>query len=292
MKDALILSALSVLPKNRVARLMGAFARTRLPAVARRALLRWYVGKYGVNLAECEGELDDFPTLTAFFTRALKPGARPVDPAPDAIVSPCDGMTYAVGRVQNGRIPQSPHGAAVGVPGKSFDGTELLGGDARYVDGEYAVLYLSPRDYHRVHVPREGSVVRSAYLPGRLWPVFPSATRGVDELFSRNERLTTWIAADLGGSSPSPAEYALVMVGAFGVGRIRVVYDPQITNTGMPAVTAALPAPVPLDRAAELGRFEMGSTVILVFPRGSVEWTISPGDPVRLGAAIGRLPQN
>lgn len=277
MKDALIISALSVVPKNHAARLMGVFARTRLPAAAQRALLTWYVGKYRVDLTECEGELADYGSLTDFFTRALKPGVRPVDPAPRAIVSPCDGMAYAVGRIEGGKIPQSD--------GKSYDVRELLGGDDRYEGGDFAVLYLSPRDYHRVHVPREGAVTRYSYLPGALWPVFPAATRRIDALFARNERLTSWITSDLG-------EYALVMVGAFGVGRMRVVYDPLVTNEGKPRSDVALSPPAEFERAAEIGRFEMGSTVILVFPPNTVEWTITPGDPVRVGSRVGEWRQN
>jgi phosphatidylserine decarboxylase len=277
VKDAFIISALSILPKNRLARLIGVFARTRFPAFLRRALLRWYVGKYKVDLTECEGAIADYGSLVDFFTRALKPGMRPVDPAPRAIVSPCDGMCYAVGTVSGGRIPQAE--------GKSFGVTELLGGTAGYEGGQYAVLYLSPRDYHRVHLAREGRVTRFAYLPGRLWPVFPAATRSIEDLFAVNERLTTWVESDLG-------RWAEVMVGAFGVGRMRVVYDTIVTNAGAPRSDVTVEPAVWLDRAAELGRFEMGSTVVLVFPPGSVEWTISPGDPVRVGRAIGARRQN
>ncbi|MDP2313936.1 MAG: archaetidylserine decarboxylase [Pseudomonadota bacterium] len=277
MKDALIMSALSVVPKNHAARLMGVFARTRLPAAAQRALLTWYVGKYRVDLTECEGQLSDYGSLTDFFTRALKPGVRPVDPAPRAIVSPCDGLAYAVGRIENGRIPQSD--------GRSYEVQELLGGDTRYDGGDYAVLYLSPRDYHRVHVPREGTVTRYSYLPGALWPVFPAATRSVEALFARNERLTSWIASDLG-------EYALVMVGAFGVGRMRVVYDALVTNEGKPRSEVPVSPPAVLERAAEIGRFEMGSTVILVFPPNTVDWTITAGDLVRVGSRVGEWRQN
>ena len=277
MKDALIISALSVIPKNHAARMMGVFARTRLPSLAQRALLRWYVGKYKVNLDECEGSLEDYGSLVDFFTRALKPGMRPVDDAPNAIVSPADAVTYAVGRIEAGKIPQSD--------GRSYTVRELLGGDARFDDGDFAVLYLSPRDYHRVHVPREGVARRYSYLPGALWPVFPAATRSIDALFARNERLTTWIDAACG-------EYAVVMVGAFGVGRMRVVYDSVVTNAGKPRAEVPLTPPPTLARGAELGRFEMGSTVILVFPPNTVSWRIAPGDPVRVGARIGELRQN
>jgi phosphatidylserine decarboxylase len=272
VKDALIVSALSVIPKSATARLMGVFARTRLPDFARRLLLRWYVRKYKVDLSECEGTLEDYPTLVSFFTRALKPGVRPIDPGPDAIVSPADALTYAVGTIEGGRIPQSE--------GKSYAVSELLGGDTRFEGGDFAVLYLSPRDYHRVHTPREGRVTRFSYLPGALWPVFPAATRSIEALFARNERLVTWMTDPHG-------EFAVVMVGAFGVGRMRVVYDDIVTNEGKPRAEVNVTPPVELGRAAELGRFEMGSTVILVFPPNTVRWQIRPGDPVRVGAKLG-----
>lgn len=274
MKDALIVTALSIVPKNFAARVMGAFARTRWPASVERTLLRWYVRKYKVNLKECVGGIEDYPTLVDFFTRALRPGVRPVDATPDALVSPVDAAVYAVGTVKNGRLYQSD--------GKDYSVTDLLGGDDRYTHGEYCVLYLSPRDYHRVHTPREGTITRFEYLPGRLWPVFPAATRRIQDLFARNERLVAWLHTEVG-------EVAVAMIGAFGVGRMRAVYTDLITNTGGPALRQTLPNPVALGRAAELGRFEMGSTVILVLPHGRVRWSIRPGDTVRLGARIGSL---
>ena len=273
MNDALVISALSVVPKNLVARWMGAFARTRLPDVLRRALLRWYVGKYKVNLEECEGTLDDYATLVDFFTRALKPGVRPLDSAPDALVSPVDGTCYVAGTVEGGRLPQAGE--------LDYAVADLLGGDRRYDGGGYAVLYLSPKDYHRVHTPRDGTVRRLHYLPGRLWPVFPAATRGIRDLFARNERLVLWLDTDLG-------EIAVVMVGAFGVGRMRTVCHPLVTNTGAPGGSFELPTARRLARGEELGRFEMGSTVILVAPPGRIVWTVQAGEPVRVGARIGR----
>lgn len=274
VNDALIVSALSVVPKNLFARWMGAFARTRLPDLLRRSLLRWYVGKYKVNLDECEGSLEDYPTLVDFFTRALKPGVRPLDRTPEVLVSPVDATCYVAGKVKDGRLPQA--GAL------DYAVADLLGGDRRYEDGDYAVLYLSPKDYHRVHSPRDGQVRQLSYLPGRLWPVFPAATRSIRDLFARNERLVVWLETDVG-------EVAVVMVGAFGVGRMRTVCHDVITNVGAPGGTLRLPTPRALARGEELGRFEMGSTVILVFPPGTVRWTIAPGDPVRLGAPIGTL---
>lgn len=272
MKDALIVTALSLVPKNLFARWMGAFARTRFPGAVQRLLLRWYVGKYQVDLTECEGTIEDYSSLVDFFTRPLKAGVRPVADAADALVSPVDGAVYAVGPVKQGRLYQSD--------GLDYSVRELLGGDARYDDGEYAVIYLSPRDYHRVHTPREGTVRRFHYLPGKLWPVFPAATRRIRDLFARNERLVAWLDTSVG-------EVAVVLVGAFGVGRMRAVFTELISNAGAPETRGE--ASMELGRAAELGRFEMGSTVILVLPRGTVRWTIAPGEKVRLGQRIGHL---
>ena len=273
MKDALIISALSLVPKHAVAGWMGAFARLSLPRPLRRLLLRWYVWKYDVDLSECVGTLDDFPTLVAFFTRALKPGVRPVDMAVDSIVAPCDGRVYAVGTVTDDKIPQSES--------QYFSAKELLAGKDGYEGGQYAVIYLSPRDYHRVHTPRECTVRRFQYVPGALWPVFPAATRKISFLFSRNERLAAFLDTDCG-------EVAEVLVGAFGVGRMRVVFDDVVTNTGAKDILAKdVVPPCSLGRAEEIGRFEMGSTVVLLFPPGRVRGTAVAGSFVKLGAKIG-----
>ncbi len=272
MKDALIVSALSLVPKGAVSGWMGALARTELPRPLLSLILRWYVWKYDVNLAEAAEPLSSYRSLVAFFTRALVAGARPVCPDPDAIVSPADGKVYACGVITDDRIPQSEN--------QHFSARELLAGKEGYEGGDYIVIYLSPRDYHRVHVPCAGEVDRFQYVPGALWPVFPAATRRIPFLFSRNERLTSMLRTAYG-------EVALVMVGAFGVGRMRVVYDEITTNTGGREVVerALQPAPA-LATGAEIGRFEMGSTVVLLFPPGSVRWEVEPGQPVRYGERI------
>ncbi len=274
MKDALIVSALSLVPKRTASGWMGALARTELPRPLLSLLLRWYVWKYNVNLAEAAEPLSAYPSLVAFFTRALVTGSRPICPDADAILSPADGKVYACGVVTDDRIPQSDT--------QHFSARELLAGKEGYEGGAYAVIYLSPRDYHRVHTPCAGEVDRFQYVPGALWPVFPAATQRIPFLFSRNERLTTMLRTTFG-------EVALVMVGAFGVGRMRVVYDDIVTNAGGNDTIekALLPAPA-LAAGAEVGRFEMGSTVVLLFPPGSAEWTVKPGEAVRFGERIGR----
>jgi phosphatidylserine decarboxylase len=283
VKDALIVSALSLLPRKPAARGMGAFARTG----ASRLLTRAFVAAYGVDLSEATGELSDYATLEDLFTRTLKPGARPICSDPEAIVSPVDGTVAAIGTTVRGRIEVAP--------GRSLDVAALLD---EAVDGddvpEYdvAVLYLSPKDYHRVHVPREGLASRWSYLPGTLWPVFPAAVRTVDNLFSKNERVRITVDDPAGGPSVD-----VVLVGAFGVGRITVsVVDDLVTNDGaVPADAGTLQAlepPVPVERGAWLGTFHLGSTVILA-TRGTVErgitWEAGPGSAVRFGERIGRM---
>ncbi len=297
MKDALIVSALSLLPRKPAARGMGAFARTR----ASRWLTRAFISVYGVDLSEATGELADYPTLEDLFTRTLKPGSRPICPDDDAVVSPVDGTVAAVGTTVRGLIEVAP--------GRTLDVAALLDdlpGEEPSDTPEYdvAVLYLSPRDYHRVHVPREGRATRFSYLPGTLWPVFPAAVRTVDNLFSKNERVRITIEdsedpedpEDTGAGARGPA-IDVVLVGAFGVGRITVsVADDLVTNTGDVPPHAGtlqpLDPPVPVGRGDWLGTFHLGSTVILATPatvgRG-ITWEVEPGSAVRFGIRIGRI---
>jgi phosphatidylserine decarboxylase len=269
VKDALIVSLLSVAPRKTGARGMGWFARTK----ASRLLTRAFVAAYGVDLTEATGELADYPTLEDLFTRKLRPGARPVEAAADALVSPVDGTCAFAGRSAGGKIEVAP--------GRALDLAALLG---RPIQGDLdvAVLYLSPRDYHRVHVPREGLARSWSYVPGTLWPVFPAAVRRVDNLFARNERLLVHVATDGGALD-------VVLVGAFGVGRISLELTDILTNTGGRATGEALEPPVPLARGALLGTFHLGSTVVLAAEPDRWAWTVAAGEPVRYGARIGRL---
>lgn len=274
MKDALIVTMLSVVPKSWTARLMGAFSRTPLPRVFHRALLRWYVRHYGVSLDECQGGIDDFPTLARFFIRELRPGVRPIDPDPQAMVSPADARTYSFGTIQRGSfdVAEGRAGSVANLLGPGLD-------PARFEGGSYAILYLSPKDYHRVHSPLQGRVKAIRYRPGRLWPVFPAATRRIDNLFDLNERLLFQLDTDFG-------TVIVAMIGAFGVGRMSTPHAELITNTGGPAEDLGLDLPVA--RGQELGRFEMGSTVILLAEPGRLQWQLTAGEPVRLGRPIAR----
>jgi phosphatidylserine decarboxylase len=267
VKDALIVSALSVLPRKTGARAMGWTARRRVSRLVTRAFVR----AYGVDLGEAAEPIGAYPTLEALFTRRLRPDARPVDDAPGAVVSPVDGRVAAAGRTDGGRIDVAP--------GRPLDVAALLGeGPGEW---DVAVLYLSPKDYHRVHVAREGLATAWRYLPGTLWPVFPAAVRRVDGLFSRNERAVVRQETDRG-------PLWTVLVGAFGVGRITLSVCDLVTNTGGRAAHAALRPPVPLRRGEELGVFHLGSTVVLAAPPGTWRLTVAPGEVVRVGRAIGQ----
>lgn len=267
MKDAVIVSLLSVTPRKRGARTMGWIARTR----ASRLAVRWFVRAYKVDMSEAEGTLADYPTLEDLFTRKLKPGVRPIDSTLDAIVSPVDGQCAQVGRTEAGRVQVAP--------GQFMQVKDLLG---EAVDGERdtCVIYLSPKDYHRVHSPREGHVSNWNYLPGTLWPVFPAAVKRVRGLFEKNERVAVRLDTDHG-------PLHVVLVGAFGVGRITLSVCDLVTNSGGKKSEGKL-APAPsLGRGDELGIFHLGSTVVLVAPPGRWSFTVKQGEKVKLGQAIG-----
>jgi len=287
MNDAFVVSMLSVVPKHPTARFMGWNARLRLPTFLQRALLRWYVKTYKVDLSECEGGIEDYASLAEFFVRPLRPGVRPIDPNPDVLVSPVDARVHTFGTIENGKFLQAD--------GKWASVAELLGaGDPRcpdvpksvadrYDGGGWAVLYLSPRDYHRVHTPCKATVRGYRYLPGQLWPVFPAATRQIPELFGRNERLVFDLDTPFGAIAYS-------MIGAFGVGRMSTTVSDLVTHRGQAHEVRTLDPAPRLERAGELGRFELGSTVILFTEPGALEWTLTKGAPVRLGEPIARRP--
>ena len=271
MRDALIVNVLSVLPRARLARFMGWLTRRRLPRLLHRWLLRWFVSHYRVDMAEAEGGIDDYPSLAEFFVRDLKPGMRPLCTDADAVVSPADAQVAAFGTVERDIIPQGgTHKASI---------REMLGGDHPFEGGSYAVLYLSPPDYHRVHAPVAGRVSRWSYLPGQLFPVFAACVERVDGIFARNERLVTWLDGDLG-------QVAVVMLGAFGVGRMSAVYTDLLTNTGGAAHDERPGDGPDLERGDEIGRFHMGSTVILFFEPGRVRWELELGQRPRVRARI------
>ena len=269
MKDALIIGLLSVLPRKGFSWTQGAFARKK----ASRALLNWYVRHYQVNLDEMEGSLQDYPTLAEFFVRPLRAGMREISDAADVVVSPCDGRAVAFGEVQDGSF--SIFGGEVPV-------AELLGSKTTFEEGSFLVIYLAPPDYHRVHFPFSGTLTGFRYLPGHLWPVFPGAVRAVKKLFAKNERLVVFQQDEAVG------KIALVMVGAYGVGRMETTFCDVVTNSGGKAEARELDKAANVEKGSEIGRFNMGSTVIMLFEPGCVEFELELDQVVCMGQRIGK----
>lgn len=272
---------LYVLPHHGLSRLM--FALTRIRASwFKNTLIRWFAWQFQVDWSEARCRRpEDFPHFNAFFTRALKDGARPVDTDETAIICPADGHISQIGTLRDGRILQAK--------GRSFSATELLGGDrerARPFDkGSFATVYLSPRDYHRVHMPCSGRLLETVYVPGRLFSVAPHTTRTIPDLFARNERLVALFDTEFG-------RMALVMVGAIFVAGIETVWSGLLTPPHRRAieVTDTASAGPTLARGEEMGRFNMGSTVIVLFEPGRIAWDpgLAADQPVKMGQRIGR----
>jgi phosphatidylserine decarboxylase len=279
MDDAVFMALMRALPRSALSNLVGQLVRAPAPARVHQLVMRVFARAYDVDLSTAESELSNYPTFAQFFSRRLKPGLRPVDADPKSIVSPVDGTVSETGTVQAGRCVQAK--------GIDFPVGKLLGDEERakrFEGGAFATLYLAPRDYHRIHAPVGGTITGSTYLPGEFWPVNPISVRSVDALFAVNERLVTWIDSPAG-------QVAVVAVGATCVSRIHASYDSITTHTGQPRETKQYPAPIPVEKGGELGMFEMGSTVILVFETGKATWEpwLTAGARLLMGQRIGRL---
>lgn len=282
-----LLLVLKLLPKNAMSRAVGWLASRALPPPLQRFEIRLFARIAGVNLAEARDDVRDFATLQQFFTRALVPGARPIEGDERVLVSPCDGAWGEAGRVRSGTILQ--------VKGRPYRVAELLG-DARlaeaYEGGCYATFYLSPRDYHRFHTPAAGRITRIDYHPGALWPVNDLGLKGIDRLFARNERIAALLEPSALHEGDRAPGIAMVAVGATNVGSVRLTFAEMRTNVaGAPPERRDFGARAPFfARGEEWGHFEFGSTIVLLTPsQGPSIEPRPPGTPVRLGEAIGRI---
>ncbi|HEX7112056.1 MAG TPA: archaetidylserine decarboxylase [Mizugakiibacter sp.] len=244
-------------------------------------LIGTVVRRFAVDMAEAaEPSPRAYPHFNAFFTRALKPGARQPDADPGALLCPADGRISQAGRIEAGRIFQAK--------GQSYTAAELLADTeaaAPYRDGHFVTVYLSPRDYHRVHMPLAGELLETVHVPGRLFSVAPFAVEGVPRLFARNERLVCHFRGEHG-------PFAVVMVGALLVSGVATVWG----GAEIPPYASRIERRdwrgrgVRLAGFAEMARFEMGSTVIVLLPAaaGSLEPGLRPDRPVRVGERLGR----
>ena len=270
----------TVLPERMISRLLGHMARTRWPKFILRPALRWYINHFGVDMEEAAWPLEAYHSFTHFFTRPLRPGLRPLDESPEAVVSPVDGKVYVHGTLEDGTL--------IHAKGKRYSAASLLGSKEeaeRFVGGSFVTIYLSPRDYHRIHSPLSGTGTSFTYLPGKLLPVNPPSVAMFPRLFAENERLVTYIENEKAGT------FAMVKVGATNVGRIVLSYRDYVTNRwDSPDVThVELNPTVEFEKGSEVGMFEMGSTVILLFEPGVTLEGLEEEMPLQLGQRIGRL---
>ena len=237
---------------------------------------------YDVDLSEAEtADLAAYPHFNAFFTRALKPGARPLAEGADVVSCPADGRISQAGPISSGRIVQAK--------GQSFSVAELLADETAatpYASGSFLTVYLSPRDYHRVHMPLAGELVETVHVPGRIFSVAPFAVAAIPRLFARNERLVCHFRGEHG-------PFAVVMVGAILVSGIETTWGGVAVPPYADAITRrhAGARGIHLARGAEMARFNMGSTVIVLLPEGGrFDPSLRPEQAVRMGEPVGRLP--
>ena len=278
MNDRLSLLIQHLLPKRALTVAAGAFAGMRGGALTHFAIRR-FIARYGVNMSEAaDPDVSHYSSFNEFFTRSLREGARPLSDAP--WVCPVDGAISQFGPITRDRIFQAK--------GHDYTTRALVGGDAtlaaQFEDGAFATLYLSPKDYHRIHMPCAGRLVRMIHVPGTLFSVNPATARGVPGLFARNERVVCVFDSERG-------PFVLVLVAATIVGSMATVWH-GVVNPPRPASVREWTygeGDVMLERGAEMGRFLLGSTVVMLFPRNTLafnpQW--SPGRSIRMGEAMG-----
>jgi len=279
-KDAIKTLPQYFLPHHPLSRLMRFLTHSNNKAW-KNFFIQQIVRRYQVNLEEAaEQDIDKYTCFNDFFTRALKPGIRPIAAQTDVIASPADGSVSQCGKISSGQIIQAK--------GKTYTVTNLLGGHEHlattFDSGQFATIYLSPKDYHRLHMPVTGSLREMIHIPGRLFSVNGTTARNVPDLFARNERVVAVFDTEWG-------PMALVLVGAIFVASIETVWHGEVTPPQSSTIrnwNYSHKAPK-LEKGAEMGRFNMGSTIIVLFAKNKMRWseTMKADQPVKLGEAIG-----
>ncbi len=276
--DQLIAGVFYVLPHHLISRLMLHASRVEARWFSR-PLIAWFHRQFGISMADAlDPNLESYPTLNAFFTRALRADARPLPTDPAVAVSPVDGVLSEFGRIDGNRLLQAK--------GFYYDLDKLLGGRADlaapFRGGSFATVYLSPRDYHRVHMPFGGELTHMIYVSGRLFSVSLRTTRTTPEIFTRNERVIALFDTDYG-------RMAVVLVGAINVAAIETVWAGLVTPPPGEAMRVeTYDPPLRLERGMEMGRFNLGSTVVVLFEAGHVEPLpeLLSGMSVKVGQAL------
>ena len=278
MSERIAVSLQDLLPKQALTALAGKFASSRAGGLTT-SVIRWFVGRYGVKMGEAANpDIASYASFNEFFTRPLKPDARPLAPAD--FICPVDGAISQFGAIERDQIFQAK--------GHHYSATALVGGDAelarRFEDGSFATLYLSPKDYHRIHMPCDGRLLRMIHVPGDLFSVNPVTARGVPGLFARNERVVCVF-----DSAQGP--FVLALVGATIVGSMATAWH-GVVNPPRPGHLREWrydDKELRYRQGEEMGRFLLGSTVVMLFPQGTLkfnaEW--APQRPIRLGEKMG-----
>ncbi|MDD7805378.1 MAG: archaetidylserine decarboxylase [Endozoicomonas sp. (ex Botrylloides leachii)] len=284
MKAKLFANAQYILPHHLISRAAHCFVESKISWL-KNSLIRSAINRFDVDMSEAEEErIEAYANFNAFFTRSLKEGARPFPEDDQAIISPADGTISQIGAIENGRIFQAK--------GHDYSLIELLGGDVdlsrKFMGGTFATLYLSPRDYHRVHIPATGTLCQMIHVPGRLFSVNQGTVENIPHLFARNERVVNFFDTAHG-------PMAVILVGAIIVASIETVWAGQITPHKREVKSVDYNAnqheSIVLQRGDELGRFKMGSTAIVLFGKNQVEWLPhwQAGHCIKMGEALGKV---
>ena len=283
MFDKLFILSQYVTPQLAVSRLAGRLADNDQNPALKNRVVKWFVKRYGVDMSEAaEPDPTAYSSFNEFFTRALKPGIRPVAEGDNTFVSPVDGAISQLGQVSGDRVFQAK--------GQSFSLIELLGGDTyraeAFNEGVFSTIYLSPKDYHRIHMPLAGKLREMVYVPGKLFSVNPATAENVPNLFARNERVVCIFDTAAG-------PMALVLVGAMIVGSVETPWAGVVApnSSGVKVFTYEGESTISFAKGEEMGRFRLGSTVVMVMPKSSVRWDAEQvaGKRVRMGEAFGRV---
>lgn len=274
MFKKLYLLFLILLPKNTLSRIIGFFANKSFS----KAFIPWFAKRYKINLEEAEFPIGDYPTLNQFFTRKLKAGRRPIADVDNekVLISPVDGKIAQFGDIVDGKLIQAK--------GKTYTLSELLANEEEaslYKEGKFMTVYLAPTDYHRMHHYADGKITGYRYIPGKLFPVNEFSVGNVERLFPINERFNTYY--DCNGRKTG-----IVKVGATVVGKIKVTYCDVESNISKQGAAASFDEPIAIKKGDELGRFEMGSTVVMLFEKDAFNFeSFELGEAVQLGQKLG-----
>jgi phosphatidylserine decarboxylase len=272
-----------ITPQHLLSRAAGKVADCEV-AGFKNPLINWFIKKYNVNMSEAELQsAQDFKSFNDFFTRQLKADARTIDESADAIISPVDGAISQLGQIQQGQIFQAK--------GQSFSIVELLGGDAEraqpFMGGNFATIYLAPKDYHRIHMPCAGTLREMVYIPGKLFSVNPVTAENVPRLFARNERVAAIFDTEFG-------PMVMVLVGAMIVASIETVWSGLVAPIQRNVKSTSYGISneeIKLEKGAEMGRFKLGSTVVVAFPPNATEFveSLKATSVVRMGQTFGSI---